>query len=195
MQSDGWANLTLFCGCMFAGKSMSLLRAVDRLTRARREVMLFKPDIDNRYNGTGYVTSHTGLRIPATPIPVLEPTLILRLVRERSEIRHVAIDEAQFFDSQLTQVVFELLRAGVDVIAAGLDTDFRGEPFGCMDELWRIATYPHKLTAICQVCGGEAIRTQRLVNGAPASRSGELVEIGGEQTYEARCLGCHVVLD
>ncbi|MDH7487152.1 MAG: thymidine kinase [Anaerolineae bacterium] len=182
----GW--IELICGGMFAGKSEELLRRIRRAEIARQPVQVFKPAIDDRY-GVDVIASHNGMRREA---------LIVRGAREILECLHpetrvVAIDEAQFFDPALADVCNELADRGLRVIVAGLDLDFRGEPFGPIPLLMAQAEIVDKLHAICQVCGAPACRTQRLVNGQPASYDDPVVLIGASEVYEARCRDCHEV--
>ncbi len=106
----------------------------------------------------------------------------------------VAIDEAQFFDAGLVGIVLELADRGVRIICAGLDMDFRGEPFGIMPELLTRAEYVEKLYAVCPVCGAPATRTQRFVNGKPARYDDPIILVGASEAYEPRCRKCHTVV-
>lgn len=182
----GW--IELICGGMFAGKSEELLRRIRRAEIARQPVQVFKPAIDDRY-GVDVIASHNGMRREA--LIVREAQEILE--RLHPETRVVAIDEAQFFDPALADVCNELADRGLRVIVAGLDLDFRGEPFGSIPLLMAQAEIVDKLHAICQVCGAPACRTQRLVNGQPASYDDPVVLIGASEVYEARCRDCHEV--
>jgi thymidine kinase len=152
-------------------------------------VQVFKSHLDSRYAGVYNVTSHDGTEIEAIPIDSSEE--ILRQVRPATEI--VAIDEAQFLDRDIVTVVSVLAQRGVRVILAGTDTDFRGEPFGAMGDLMAVAETVDKLRAICMVCGGEACRNQRLVDGRPARWDSPTIMVGGRESYEARCRHCHRV--
>ncbi len=181
-------HVELICGSMFSGKSEELIRRVRRAQIARQNVMVFTHAIDVRY-GSAKVASHSGADLDARP------------VRRAAEIwEHlddtvnvVAIDEAQFFDWEITEVVTQLAQKGIRVILAGLDTDFRGEPFGPMPILMAQAEQVDKLNAICMVCGGPASRTQRLVNGKPAAYDDPQVVVGAHEMYEARCRKHHEV--
>lgn len=185
---DGW--IEVICGSMFAGKTEELLRRLKRLEYAKKPYMVFKPAIDNRYSETE-VVSHNNKRMPGYNISDEEQ--ILKLV-EKKNPDVVAIDEAQFFTDKIVKVCETLADQGKRVIVAGLDTNFRGEPFGPMPYLLARAEYVTKLQAICQVCGLPASRTQRLINGKPASYNSPTVLIGSEESYEARCRHCHQVL-
>ena len=184
--NGGW--IELICGGMFAGKSEELLRRVRRAEIARLPVQVFKPAIDDRF-GADVIASHNGMRREA--LIVREPREILELVLP--ETRVVAIDEAQFFEPVLAEVCNELADRGVRVIVAGLDLDFRGEPFGAVPRLLAQAEFVDKLHAICQECGAPASRTQRLIDGRPAHYDDPVVLIGASEVYEARCRDCHEV--
>lgn len=186
--SDIQGHVELICGSMFSGKSEELIRRVRRAQIARQNVMVFTNAIDVRY-GPAQVASHSGANLEARPIQ--RAADIFQHLDENVTV--VAIDEAQFFDWQLPEVVAQLAARGVRVIVAGLDTDFRGEPFGPMPVLMAQAEQVDKLTAICMVCGGTASRTQRLVNGAPAAYDDPLVLVGANEMYEARCRHHHQV--
>ena len=173
---------------MFAGKTEELIRRVRRAQIARQKVQIFKPALDNRYTAER-VSSHNGVHVEATA--VTRSQAILDLVAPDTTV--VAIDEAQFFDWQVAEVCNELANRGVRVIVAGLDMDFRGEPFGPMPVLMAEAERVDKLQAICVVCGAEASRTQRLVNRQPASYNDPIILVGAQEAYEARCRGCHEV--
>jgi thymidine kinase len=185
--SGGWIELV--CGSMFSGKTEELLRRVRRAEIARRRLMLFKPAIDRRY-GLERVASHDGLA-REDAIVVSSPAELLAQVPPDIEV--VAIDEVQFFDWSIADVCTLLANRGVRVIVAGLEQDFRGEPFGPMPLLMALAERVDKLHAICVVCGGSASRTQRLINGRPARYDDPIILVGGSESYEARCRTCHDV--
>ncbi len=184
--SSGW--IEVICGSMFSGKTEELLRRLRRAVIARQNVQLFKPAIDNRYGATT-VASHDGASWEA--IVVSEAAAIINLVDPETHV--VAIDEVQFFDDAILEVCDTLALQGKRIIVAGLDLDFRGEPFGPMPALMAKAESVRKLHAICMVCGGEASRTQRLIDGEPAYYEDPVVLIGASESYEARCRGCHQV--
>jgi thymidine kinase len=181
-------HVELICGSMFSGKSEELIRRVRRAQIARQNVLVFANAIDVRY-GNAVIASHSGANLEARPIKRAAD------IWEHwdESVNVVAIDEAQFFDWEIADVVAQLARRGVRVIIAGLDTDFRGEPFGPMPILMAQAEQVEKLNAICMVCGGPASRTQRLVNGAPAAFDDPLVVVGANEMYEARCRHHHQV--
>ena len=182
-------TIEVIAGVMFSGKSEELIRRVRRALIARRRVQVFKSHLDERYGGVYRVSSHSGFEFEALPVDsALE---IMRQTRPDTEL--VAIDEAQFLDRGLVEVVTALAGRGVRVIVAGTDTDFRGEPFGVMGDLMAIAEQVDKLNAICVVCGDLACRNQRLVNGKPARYDSPVIQVGGQEAYEARCRRCHKV--
>lgn len=182
----GWVEV--ICGSMFSGKSEELIRRVRRVQIAQKKVQVFKPTVDDRYT-VQYIFSHNGSKIEA--ISVNEPNEILDQLETDTEV--VAIDEAQFFSTEIVPVCQKLADEGRRVIIAGLDQNFRGEPFGPMPDLMAIAEYVDKLQAICMVCGSVASRTQRLVNGKPAKYGDPVILIGAKEAYEARCRKCHQV--
>lgn len=181
-------RIEVICGSMFCGKTEELIRRVRRAIIARQRVQVFKPDIDDRY-GIDFVTSHTGQNVPCDAVSSSQ-NIFKRL---QPDTTVVAIDEAQFFDANIVQVADTLAERGLRVIVAGLDMDFRGEPFGCMPQLLSIAEEVTKLHAICVVCGEIASRTQRLVNGQPAHYDDPVILVGAQEAYEARCRQHHEV--
>jgi thymidine kinase len=174
---------------MFGGKSEELMRRLRRAQIARQNVVVFKPSIDDRYDATD-VVSHDGTRLSA--VAVGTPGEILRLVGD-AEV--VGIDEAQFFDEQIVDVVMQLAGMEKRIVVAGLDNDFKNDPFGPMPRLLCIAEFVTKLQAICQVCGDPATRTQRLIEGLPANRNEPVVKVGAAEAYEPRCRSCHELPD
>ena len=183
---EGWIEVV--CGSMFSGKTEELIRRLRRAQIAKQKVQVFKPVIDDRY-GIQRITSHNGLFVEA--LPVKDASTILDLVEPDTTV--VAVDEVQFFDWQISRVCEELARRGLRVIVAGLDMDFRGEPFGPMPVLMAEAEEVHKLQAICVVCGRPGSRTQRLIDGKPASYDDPVIMVGASEVYEARCRHCHKV--
>jgi thymidine kinase len=181
-------SIEVITGSMFSGKTDELIRRLRRATIARQKVQVFKPAIDNRY-AVQKVTSHAGSDYEA--LPIQGAAEVTRLVNPDTTV--VAIDEAQFFDAEIIAVAHRLADQGVRVIIAGLDTDFRGEPFGPMPVLMAQAEQVDKLQAICMVCGEPATRTQRLVNGRPARYNDPVVIVGASELYEARCRAHHEV--
>lgn len=181
-------SIEVITGSMFSGKTDELIRRLRRARIARQNVQVFKPVIDDRY-GLEKVTSHAGSEFEATPVHSADQ--ISALVRPDTTV--VAIDEAQFFGTEVCLVSQQLAAGGVRVIVAGLDQDFRGEPFGPMPQLMALAEDVTKLHAICAVCGEEASRTQRLIDNQPASFDQPVVVVGASELYEARCRQHHDV--
>ncbi len=177
-------------GCMFAGKTEELIRRINVLSFAKQNILVFKPSIDDRYSSQKIV-SHAGSSVDS--IVVKESKDILDHVKEDTDV--VAIDEVQFFDDDIIKVTEYLAQEGKRVMVAGLDTDFRGEPFGVMPKLITTAEFVTKLTAVCTKCGAPATRTQRLVNKKPASYHDPIIMVGASESYEARCRHCHEVID
>ena len=184
--TGGWIEVV--CGSMFSGKTEELIRRVRRAQIARQQVQVFKPALDTRYTERE-VMSHNGMQVKA--VPVEDIAQLRALIKPDTTV--VALDEAQFFDDDVVPLCEELAHREVRVIVAGLDMDFRGEPFGPMPTLMARAEQVDKLQAICVVCGGPASRTQRLINGQPAAYDDPVILVGASEAYEARCRGCHVV--
>ncbi len=181
-------SIEVICGSMFSGKTDELIRRLRRAVIARQKVQVFKPAIDVRY-AVEKVTSHAGADFSA--IPVEKSGDIPAKMEPDTTV--VGIDEAQFFDDGILEVTRQLADRGVRVIVAGLDQDFRGEPFGPMPALMSKAEQVDKVRAICMVCGEPASRTQRLVNGKPARYDDPVVIVGASELYEARCRQHHEV--
>lgn len=186
MKQSGWVEI--ICGSMFSGKSEELIRRVKRAQFAKQKIAVFKPKIDNRYSEHS-VVSHNGASFIAKPIS--HSIEIMHHVEP--EIDVIAIDEVQFFDEGIVRVIQQLADSGYRVIAAGLDQDFRGEPFGQMPALMAIAEQITKLQAVCTVCGSPASRTQRLIDGKPASYYDPIILVGASEAYEPRCRHHHEV--
>lgn len=181
-------SIEVVTGSMFSGKTDELIRRLRRARIARQKVQVFKPVIDNRYS-VQKVKSHAGNEFEAQPIQCSDD--IYKILDGDTSV--VGIDEAQFFDEGIVEVAKNLAGRGLRVIVAGLDMDFRGEPFGVMPVFLAIAERVDKLQAICMVCGEPACRTQRLVNGKPAKYSDPIVIVGAAEMYEARCREHHEV--
>lgn len=182
-------RLTVYTGPMYAGKSTALLDAISGSAAA----VAVKPALDDRYDEERIV-SHDGEQHPA--LVVGTDAKRISQLQDRIDVESVstvAIDEAQFFDEALVTAARSLLEGGVDVHVAGLDRDFRGEPFGPLPNLIALADDVHYLTARCDACGADATRTQRLIDGEPAPVDAPTVEVGGEEKYEARCPEHHEV--
>ena len=182
------ASMEVICGSMFCGKTEELIRRLRRAIIARKKVQVFKPAIDNRYT-VEKVHSHAGMEIDDVPIDDIND--IYKYLEDDTDV--IGIDEAQFFSPDIVTVAEDLVNRGKRLIFAGLDTDFRGEPFGSMPILMAKAERVDKLNAICMVCGEPACRTQRLVNGQPAHYDDPLVIVGTSEMYEARCRKHHEV--
>src|SRR5512133_3417824 len=181
-------SIEVVCGSMFSGKTDELIRRMRRAVIARQKVQVFKPAIDVRY-AVEKVTSHAGADFDA--IPVEQASDIFDKLETDTTV--VGVDEAQFFDAGIIPVTRQLAERGIRVLVAGLDQDFRGEPFGPMPILMAEAEHVDKLQAICMVCGDPASRTQRLVNGKPARYDDPVVIVGASELYEARCRLHHEV--
>ena len=186
MKQSGWVEL--ICGSMFSGKSEELIRRIKRATYGNLSVRVFKPAIDNRYHEES-VVSHNGNSILARPVE--KATDILDHITDDIDV--IGIDEIQFFDEAIVSIVDQLADLGHRVIVAGLDTDFRGEPFGVMPELMAMSEMVTKLNAICPRCGSPASRTQRLIDDEPASYDDPIILVGASESYEPRCRHCHEV--
>jgi len=181
-------SLEVITGSMFCGKTEELIRRLRRATIAKQKVQVFKPTIDDRY-AIVKVKSHSGFEYDANPIG--NASEILQKLRTDTTV--VGIDEGQFFDDDIIDIVDKLANQGIRVIVTGLDTDFRSEPFGPMPILMSKAEVVDKLHAICVVCGEQASRTQRLVDGEPARYEDPVVIVGASEMYEARCRKHHQV--
>ena len=188
MVKNSPGTIEVICGSMFCGKTEELIRRLRRAIIAKNQVQVFKPIIDNRYV-VERVHSHAGIEIDAAPISDI--TEIYHLLDSKTSV--IGIDEAQFFSDDIVYVVDDLSEKGIRVVLAGLDMDFRGEPFGMMPILMSKAEKVDKLYAICMVCGEPATRTQRLVDGKPANYHDPIVIVGASEMYEARCRKHHIV--
>jgi thymidine kinase len=183
----GWIEVV--CGPMFAGKSEELIRRIKRLEYAKKKTIVFKPSIDNRYSNDE-VVSHSNLKTKS--ISIRSAKEILDYVD--STTFAIAVDEVQFLDKEIIDVAQKLALKGIRVILAGLDTDFRGEPFSITASAMTIAEDVTKLTAICVVCGAPATKTQRIINGKPASYHDPIIKVGASEAYEPRCRHCHQIV-
>lgn len=174
---SGWVEV--ITGSMFSGKSEELIRRIRRAQIARQKVQIFKPRVDSRYEAD-HIVSHSDMKLPSQVVGAARE--ILERVERDTEV--VGIDEGQFFDLSLVDVVDELAGRGVRVIVAGLDQDYMGRPFEPMPQLLAVAEYVDKTLAICMRCGAPANRSQRLVSAT------DRVVVGGAHEYEARCRHC-----
>ena len=182
----GWVEL--ICGSMFSGKTEELIRRLVRAEIAKQKVQVFKPALDDRYKADK-VSSHSGTYFHATVVSNAEE--ITGLIDQDTNV--VAIDEVQFFDWTVAELCEKLANDDHRVILAGLDLDFRGEPFGPMPLLMAQAEVVDKLHAICMSCGALASRTQRLINDRPANYDDPIIMVGASEVYEARCRRHHQV--
>lgn len=186
VDKPGW--IEVICGPMFAGKTEELIRRVRRMDFAKKKYVIFKPKIDNRYSLTD-VVSHNQKKVKAISISTsLEMDAYIT-----EDIEAVIIDEVQFLDDAIVEKCRYLANHGMRVICAGLDCDFRGNPFPIVANLLAMAESITKLTAICVVCGAEATKTQRIINGMPAKYEDPTILVGEKESYEPRCRNCHVV--
>ena len=175
-EKKGW--IEVICGSMFSGKTEELIRRLKRATIAKKQVEIFKPEIDTRYDDVE-VVSHDQNKIRSTPVSHSENILLLA-----DGVEVIGIDEAQFFDAEIVAVCEKLARKGSRVIVAGLDMDFQGKPFGPMPQLLSIADYITKVHAICMVCGDIAVHSYRKVS------DDKTVLLGETESYEPRCRRC-----
>jgi thymidine kinase len=187
-------QLEVITGCMFSGKTEELIRRLERVRIARGGILLFKPTIDDRYSATSVMT-HYGREFAAHRLPPGEESIetLVGVVGAEAldEADVVAFDEGNFFSSALPALCQELVAMGKRVIVAGLDLTFAEEPFGPMPTLMALADRVDKLQAVCVKCGAAATRSQRLIDGQPASANGPVIQVGGLGSYEARCRNCY----
>jgi thymidine kinase len=176
-----FGSVEVVCGPMFSGKTEELIRRVKRAQIAKQRVQIFKPAIDIRYHEED-VVSHSSQAIKSEPVE----SAVDILIRLKDSTRVVAIDEVQFFDEAIITVITKLAARGCRVICAGLDLDFRAQPFGPMPTLLALADEVTKIHAICTICGAPATRSQRL------GKSHDQVLLGETDSYEARCRGHYV---
>jgi len=178
-KDTGW--IEVITGCMFSGKTEELIRRLRRAQIARQTVMIFKPQIDNRYSDNSII-SHNDQSLPSTQIKDINDVLKLS-----SDAQVIGIDEAQFFSNDIVSVCNDLANNGKRVIVVGLDQDYKGIPFEPMPHLLSVAEYVTKSLAICVECGNPADKTQRKTS------SSERVVVGAADIYEARCRKCHYI--
>ena len=184
---NGWVEV--ICGCMFAGKTEELIRRIKTLQYGKKKIKIFKPRIDNRY-AINEIASHSGYKVPC--ICIDEANDILKYIEDDDEV--VCVDEVQFLSKDIVLISEALADKGIRVILAGLDRDFRGVTFGAMADLLIHAEFITKLSAVCNICGNPATRTQRIVNGNPAHYNDPIILVGAIESYEPRCRHCHEVL-
>jgi thymidine kinase len=178
-KDTGW--IEVIAGCMFSGKTEELIRRLRRAQIAKQNVKIFKPKIDTRFSNNSIV-SHSEQSLPSILINHINEALDLS-----KDAQVVAIDEAQFFSSDIVNICNKLANNGMRVIVAGLDQDYKGIPFEPMPQLLAVAEYITKTLAICVVCGNPADKTQRKTS------SSERVVVGAADIYEARCRKCHYI--
>ena len=183
---SGW--IETITGSMCSGKSEELIRRLRRGIYAKQKVVVFKPAIDDRYHKEK-VVSHNGNEIEAINISTAQEILNHML----EEVNVIGIDEVQFFEDDIVNIVEKLAENGHRVIVAGLDMDFRGEPFKPMPKLLAVSEHITKLQAVCSVCGSPSSRTQRLINGEPAKVDDPIILVGANESYEPRCRAHHIV--
>jgi len=187
-------QLEVITGCMFSGKTEELIRRLERVRIAKRDVLLLKPTIDDRY-GSHAVVTHYGREFGAYELePGTETLESLTTLVGEDRLDHVdvvAFDEGNFYSDKLPALCQQLVAMGKRVIVAGLDLTFAEEPFGAMPTLMALADRVDKLHAVCVKCGAVATRSQRLIDGHPAPTDGPVIQIGGAETYEARCRTCY----
>ena len=187
--NPGW--IEVICGCMFAGKTEELIKRMRVLEYAKKRVVAIKPTIDNRYSEE-MIASHAGSFVKWVCVETHDLASIEKYVNDKN-IDVVVIEEVQFFDEGIIEICEKLAGSKKRVICAGLDTDFRGEPFKVMASLLAKAEFITKLSAVCCVCGAPATKTQRLINGKPAKYDDPIILVGASECYEARCRRCHQV--
>jgi len=176
-QRSGW--IEVICGSMFSGKTEELIRRLKRAKIAGQQVEIFKPAIDTRY-GEEEVVSHDSNSLLSKPVQHSR-----EILNVSEEVSVVGVDEAQFFDEGIVEVCETLAKKGIRVIAAGLDMDYQGKPFGPIPNLLAVAEYITKVHAICQHCGNLATHSYRLI---PEKSQ---VMLGEKESYEARCRTCY----
>lgn len=188
--NPGW--IEVICGCMFAGKTEELIKRIKVLEYAKKNVVAIKPTMDNRYS-ENMIASHAGTLCKCICVDVNDLSIIENLVNDKS-VDAVVIEEIQFFDYKIVDICERLANNKKRVIVAGLDTDFKGEPFAITAALLAKAEFIYKLSAVCNVCGAPATKTQRLIDGKPAKKDDPVILVGASECYEARCRKCHRVL-
>lgn len=187
-------HLEVICGPMFSGKSEELIRRLRRVDIGGKKFFLFKPSIDDRYDSK-HVVSHDNRRLEAHVVGTDRDSLNKMAGEIPEDVDVIAFDEANFFDQYVIDLTKKWISEGKRVIAAGLDMDFRGVPFGPVPELLAMADYVEKVKAICVKCKKRSgTITQRIVDGKPAKFDDPVIVVGAADKYEARCRKCHEVL-
>ncbi len=182
-------SLEVICGPMFSGKSEELIRRLRRAKIAKQNILVFKHALDNRTT-IEHIASHNGNTIDACATDNVEE--IKKHISDNS-INIIGIDEVQFFSFDIVKIICDLVNSGKKIIAAGLDCDFRGIPFGPIPVLLAIADKVTKLDSICISCGADARYSQRLVNNQSAKFDYPIIQVGAEETYQARCRNCYII--
>lgn len=190
--SDNVGRLEVVCGSMFSGKSEELIRRLKRVTYTKQNVLIFKHAIDKRYGENG-IFSHSQYSIEAYPVSTVED--MEKIILNYPDVEVIGIDEVQFFGDKVVEFCNKYVNLGKRVIVAGLDLDFKAEPFNPMPLLMCYADEVTKLKAICVVCGKEGYASQRLINSEPAFRDDPIVMVGASENYEARCRRHHIIKD
>lgn len=181
----------MITGCMYAEKSTELIELVQAFQEEGKSVLVLKPTLDSRYS-KNHIVTHSGIQMKSISIGNIQE--ISDLIDENFDV--IAIDEVQFLEDWDTpKLLNDYANQGIHVIVSGLDTDFKGDPYGIMPELLAYADIVIKKTATCSVCGDIATRSQRLVHGEPVKKNDKLYYIHPHMTYEPRCRKHHVVLD
>ncbi len=182
-------RLEVICGSMFSGKSTELLRRIKRAKHAKKEILSIKSHLDTRREEF-CITTHDGQKQTAHLLSNNMENLSDSITKLSEGVDVVGIDEIQFFPYKMISIIENLIEKGIIVIVAGLDLDFRGEPFSIMPELMAKADKVHKFSAICSKCGNDAHYSQRIINGKPAKYDDPIIMVGAEECYEARCRNC-----
>ena len=183
--------LEIFTGCMYAEKTTELIEMVKMFQKEGKEVVALKPVTDSRYS-KNHIVTHSGVQLKGIVIDNVHE--IMEYIDETTEV--LAIDEVQFFEDWDTpSILNDIANQGIHVICAGLDTDFRGEPYGIMPDLLAYADVVVKKAAVCSVCGSDATRSQRLLYGEPVKRTDKLFYEHPHMSYEPRCREHHIVLE
>ena len=187
-------QLEVITGCMFSGKTEELIRRLERVRIAKGVVLLFKPTIDDRY-GNDAVVTHYGRAFSCHELTPgkesMEELLAIVGAEVLANADVIAFDEGNFYSDKLPGLCQELVGRGKRVLVAGLDLTFAEEPFGAMPTLMALADRVDKLQAVCVKCGAAATRSQRLIDGHPAPTDGPVIQVGGSESYEARCRSCY----
>lgn len=181
-------RLEVVCGSMFSGKSEELIRRLTRSEIAKQKTCVFKHRLDNRMT-IDYIHAHNGEQIKAVALENPEDMALFIT----DEIQVIGIDEVQFFSPDIVEEIVKFVEAGKRVIVAGLDLDFRGQPFGCIPVLMAIADSVTKLNAVCVECGDDAHFTQRLIDNRPAKYNDPIIMVGAQECYQARCRNCFII--